>query len=94
TAPNPVATTLRYFREEYVAHIKDHRCPAGVCKELISHTIIEDKCTGCTLCDKVCPTVAITGEPKVAGSYVIDPEKCINCGMCVEVCKPDAIFVE
>jgi NADH-quinone oxidoreductase subunit F len=92
-APNPVATTLKYFRDEYVAHIEEQRCPAGVCKALITHTIEPVDCTGCSLCDKACPTAAITGTPKVEGSYVIDPEKCINCGMCVEVCKPDAILV-
>ena len=94
TAPNPVLTTLRYFRHEYEAHIKEKRCPAAVCKSLITHRIMADTCTGCTLCDKACPTQCITGQPKVAGSYVIDMNRCINCGMCVEVCKPNAIFVE
>jgi len=93
-APNPVATTLKYFREEYMAHIKEQRCPAGVCKSLITHEITTKDCTGCSLCDKACPTSAITGEVKVAGSYVIDAEACINCGMCVEVCKYDAILVQ
>jgi len=94
TAPNPVVTTLRYFRDEYEAHITEHRCPAGKCKALISHVVIQADCTGCTLCEKACPTDAITGEPKVAHSYQINMDKCINCSMCVEVCKPDCILVE
>ncbi|MDT8448290.1 MAG: NADH-ubiquinone oxidoreductase-F iron-sulfur binding region domain-containing protein [bacterium] len=94
TAPNPVLTTLRYFKDEYIAHIKDKRCPAGKCKALITHKVIQADCTGCSLCEKACPTDAITGEPKVAGSYEINMDKCINCSMCVEVCKPDCILVE
>ena len=94
TAPNPVLTTLRYFREEYEAHIKEQRCPGAKCVALITHRVIAEDCTGCTLCDKACPADAITGEPKVAGSYVIHMDKCINCSMCVEVCKPDCIVVE
>jgi len=94
TAPNPVLTTLRYFRSEYEAHITDKRCPAAVCKSLITHRVIQADCTGCTLCEKACPTDAITGEPKVAHSYEIHMDKCINCSMCVEVCKPDCILVE
>ncbi len=94
TAPNPVLTTLRYFRSEYEAHINEKRCPAAVCKALISHVVIQADCTGCTLCEKACPTDAITGQPKVAHSYEIDMNKCINCSMCVEVCKPDCILVE
>ncbi|OGH00286.1 MAG: NADH dehydrogenase [Candidatus Lambdaproteobacteria bacterium RIFOXYD1_FULL_56_27] len=94
TAPNPVLTTLRYFKEEYIAHIVDHRCPAGKCKALITHKVIQSDCTGCSLCEKACPTDAITGEPKVAHSYQIDMAKCINCSMCVEVCKPNCILVE
>jgi len=94
TAPNPVVTTLRYFKDEYIAHIKDHKCPAAKCKALISHVVIQADCTGCTLCEKACPTDAITGEPKVAHSYEINMDKCINCSMCVEVCKPDCILVE
>ncbi len=94
TAPNPVATTLKYFRNEYEAHIKDKRCPAAVCKSLITHTIIPDSCTGCSLCDIQCPVDAITGQKKVKGSYSIDQVKCINCGMCFEVCNSKAILVE
>lgn len=94
TAPNPVATTLKYFRNEYEAHIKDKRCPAAVCKSLITHTIIPADCTGCSLCDIQCPVDAITGQKKVKGSYSIDQAKCINCGMCFEVCKSNAILVE
>ncbi len=94
TAPNPVLTTLKYFKDEYIAHIKDQRCPAAVCKALITHVVIQADCTGCSLCDVACPTDAITGQKKVEGSYSIDMDKCINCSMCVEVCKPDCILVE
>ncbi len=93
TAPNPVQTTLKYFRDEYVAHIKEKRCPGGVCKELITHTIIQDDCTGCSICDRYCPVDAITGVLKKGDTWVIDQKICINCGMCVEVCNPDAILV-
>jgi NADH-quinone oxidoreductase subunit F len=91
TAPNPVLSTLRYFRDEYEAHIKDKRCPAGVCKALITYRIIEDKCTGCGKCKRVCPSGAITGEKKEL--HTIDPEKCIRCGACISECKFDAIEV-
>jgi NADH-quinone oxidoreductase subunit F len=94
TAPNPVATTLKYFRNEYEAHIKDKRCPAAVCKSLITHTITSTDCTGCSLCEMQCPVDAITGQKKVKGSYVIDQAKCINCGMCFEVCNSKAIIVQ
>jgi NADH:ubiquinone oxidoreductase subunit F (NADH-binding)/(2Fe-2S) ferredoxin/NAD-dependent dihydropyrimidine dehydrogenase PreA subunit len=91
TAANPVLSTLRYFRDEYEAHIRDRRCPAGVCKPLIRYTII-DACTGCTACVKVCPTDAITGERRKL--HVIDQAKCIQCGTCMDVCKDDAVLVQ
>ena len=89
TAPNPVLSTLRYFRDEYVAHIVDKKCPAGVCKKLLNYTIDADKCKGCTLCARQCPAGAITG--KVKEVHVIDTEKCVKCGACVEKCKFGAI---
>jgi len=92
SAPNPVLSTIKYFREEYDAHIKDHRCPAGVCKALITYTIDPGKCTGCGLCIKVCPTQATSGEKKKP--HTIDNDKCIRCGACIESCKFDAINVE
>ncbi|MBF0445837.1 MAG: 4Fe-4S binding protein, partial [Magnetococcales bacterium] len=92
TAPNPVQTTLKYFRDEYIAHVKDHRCPGGVCKGLITHTIIQKDCTGCSICERYCPVDAIEGELKKPDTWVIDQQACINCGMCVEVCNPDAIL--
>lgn len=90
-APNPVLTTLRYFREEYEAHINEKRCPAGVCKSLITIVINEEKCTGCTACAKVCPVSAISGVRKEVHS--IDPDICTRCGICVETCRFDAIEV-
>ncbi len=92
TAPNPVLTTLRYFRDEYRAHIEDKRCPAGVCKALITYSIVPDSCTGCGACKKKCPADAISGVPK--GVHVIDQEKCVKCGACLTACKFDAVVVE
>ncbi len=92
TAQNPVLTTLRYFKDEYTAHIEDKRCPAGVCKELITYSVVADACTGCGACRKKCPSDAITGEPKEL--HEIHEDKCIKCGICFETCKFDAIRVE
>ncbi|MFH2006973.1 MAG: NADH-ubiquinone oxidoreductase-F iron-sulfur binding region domain-containing protein [bacterium] len=91
TAANPVRSTLRYFRHEYEAHIRDHKCPAGVCKALIKYTIDAEACTGCTLCVKVCPTDCISGEKKQL--HMIDQAKCIQCGTCMDACKDDAVLV-
>jgi ferredoxin len=91
TAPNPVISTIRYFRDEYEAHVVDKRCPAGVCKALITFTVDAIKCTGCRVCAKECPQGAITGEKKKV--HVIDQEKCIKCGLCRDLCKFDAILV-
>ena len=89
TAPNPVLSTLKYFRDEYIAHIQEKRCPAGVCKSLLTIQILPDKCRGCTLCARNCPTGAISGKVKEA--HVIDPEKCVKCGVCIEKCRFGAI---
>ena len=89
TAPNPVLSTIRYFRDEYEAHINEKRCPAGVCKSLLNYTIDPDKCRGCSLCAKVCPASAISGQIK--SPYVIDQQKCVKCGACMEKCKFGAI---
>ena len=89
TAPNPVLSTLKYFREEYEAHIREKKCPAGVCIELISYSIDPKKCTGCMLCAKNCPTGAAQGEKKKP--HKIDKKLCIKCGICYDVCKFDAV---
>lgn len=91
TAPNPVLSTIRYFRDEYEAHIRDRSCPAGVCKALITFSIDAEKCKGCRLCAKNCPQEAISGEAKEV--HVIDQDKCIKCGVCADVCKFDAVLV-
>ncbi|MDD4772631.1 MAG: NADH-quinone oxidoreductase subunit NuoF [Eubacteriales bacterium] len=90
TAPNPVLSTIRYFNDEYIAHITEKRCPSGVCKNLLRYIIIEDKCTGCSACARVCPADAISGE--IRKKYVIDPAKCIKCGACMEKCRFGAII--
>ena len=91
TAPNPVLSTLQYFRDEYEAHIKDKVCPAGVCRALIEYTINPEACTGCGLCMRQCPQEAISGERKEP--HVIDQELCIKCGVCHDVCRFDAVGV-
>ncbi len=90
SAPQPVLSTLRYFRDEYIAHVKDKKCPAGVCKSMMSYVIAADRCKSCGICAKNCPVGAISGEKKVP--YVIDQEKCIKCGVCMEKCPFKAIF--
>ena len=91
TAPNPVLTTIRYFKDEYLAHIEEHRCPAGVCKELIRFDINPDNCVGCGACKRACPAGAISGERKEV--HIIDQEKCIKCGMCQASCRFDAVTI-
>ena len=91
SAPNPVLTTIRYFKDEYIAHVKDGKCPAGVCKSLITYAIDPDACTGCTSCAKQCPNNCISGEKKKP--HVIDTAACIRCGICMETCKFGAVTV-
>jgi NADP-reducing hydrogenase subunit HndC len=90
TAPNPVLSTIDTFWDEYVAHVKEHRCPAGQCSALLQYFILEEKCIGCTACSRVCPVGAISG--KVKSTHVIDQDKCIKCGACYEKCKFSAII--
>ena len=89
TAPNPVLSTLKYFKDEYIAHVKDKRCPAGECKALVSLSINKEKCKGCGICAKACPVKAIAGELK--SPFEIDPEICIKCGACTGKCPFKAI---
>lgn len=92
SAPNPVLTTIKYFRDEYEAHIKDKKCPAGVCKPLFHYEIDEENCNGCTLCALKCPEKAITGEKKKL--HYLDQDKCIKCTICYEACKFNAIAIK
>ena len=89
TAPNPVLATLKFFRDEYVAHVVDKKCPAGVCKALLSYEILEDRCRGCTACARKCPVGAISGNVKEP--HVINKSLCVKCGVCMQTCKFGAI---
>jgi NADP-reducing hydrogenase subunit HndC len=89
SSPQPIMSTLRFFRDEYIAHVRDKKCPAGVCKALMNYTVDPDKCKSCGLCARNCPVGAISGEKKVP--YVIDTDKCIKCGVCMEKCPFKAI---
>ncbi|MDY6788293.1 MAG: 4Fe-4S binding protein, partial [candidate division WOR-3 bacterium] len=92
TAPNPVLTTIKYFRDEYEAHIRDKECPAKQCRELIEFTIDPDKCKKCGICAKNCPVDCIEGDKDTL--YVINQEECIKCGSCRKVCPFDAVDVK
>ena len=92
TAANPVLTTIKFFRDEYEAHINEHRCPAGVCPALTAFRIDAEACTGCTMCSRACPTGAISGEKKTA--HAIDASLCISCGSCREACRFNAVMTE
>jgi NAD-dependent dihydropyrimidine dehydrogenase PreA subunit len=89
TAPNPILSTIKYFREEFETHIKDKKCPAKVCKNLLTYSISEEKCKACGVCLRACPSAAITGAKKVP--HKIDQSKCIKCGSCFEVCKFNSV---
>jgi Na+-translocating ferredoxin:NAD+ oxidoreductase RNF subunit RnfB len=86
TAPNPVLTTIRYFKDEYKAHIEEKRCPAGVCNKLVSYYILPDKCQGCGICARECPAEAIIGGKRMV--HVINQAKCVKCGTCMDACPP------
>ncbi len=96
TAPNPVLSTLKFFKDEYIAHVQDKKCPAGVCKDLLQYSIIKDSCFGCGVCAKKCPAEAITRTDYIApgkklAAFEIDPNKCVKCGACIDTCKFKAI---
>jgi NADH:ubiquinone oxidoreductase subunit F (NADH-binding) len=92
TAPNPVLSTLRWFRDEYEAHVYERKCPAGACKDLVEYSIDTEKCVGCTACSRKCPVGAIMGSPK-SPHYII-PDKCIGCGACYDTCRFDAVLIQ
>jgi NADP-reducing hydrogenase subunit HndC len=90
SAPNPVLSTMKYFRDEYVAHVVDKKCPAGVCKSMVQYLIFEEVCKRCGICKKNCPTGAISGDKETP--FVIDQDKCVKCGICMEKCPFKAIL--